>query len=127
MVFFLEFSLRKRTFKSCLCRLNISFKIYPYILSTTKCTLNFKPLFLRLLIDLLVLLDNCNIFFQGFMALMLHLHPPPCICQSRYSFLEIHQSQYTIHVFHSVCTSCVKMRGSLESPGNQIFKSKSKK
>ena len=49
----------------CLCRLNISFKIYPYILSTTKCTLNFKPLFLRLLFDLLVLLDNCNIFFTG--------------------------------------------------------------
>ena len=70
----------------CLCRLNISFKIYPYILSTTKCTLNFKPLFLRLLFDLLVLLDNCNIFLQGFMTSMLHLHPPPCICQSRYSF-----------------------------------------
>lgn len=57
-----SFSLRKRTF---ICRLNISFKIYPYILSTTKCTLNFKPLFLRLLFDLLVLLDNCNIFFTG--------------------------------------------------------------
>ena len=76
------------------CCFNVAFKTYSCILITTKCTLNFKP-FVRLVCDLLVLLDNCNIFFQGFMTLMLHLQPPPCICQSRYSFWGIHQLQDT--------------------------------